>query len=80
MPFKTKNKNAHIESFHRLLEDECFISRYKFRTYTEVYRIVSEYMKSYNKVRIHGSLGDISPAEFYQKTLDGTAKSLVVKL
>ena len=79
IPFKTPNKNAHVESFHRLLEDEC-LSRYKFKTYAEAYEAVSEYMKSYNKVRIHSSLGYISPLEFYQKTLDGTAKPLVVRL
>ncbi|MCR2043982.1 IS3 family transposase [Anaerosalibacter massiliensis] len=79
IPFKSPNKNAHIESFHRLLEDEC-LSRYEFKSYAESYETVSEYMKSYNKVRIHSSLGYISPMEFYQKILDGTAKSLIVKL
>ncbi|WP_025640421.1 integrase core domain-containing protein [Schnuerera ultunensis] len=65
-PFKTPNKNAHIEAFHRLLEDEC-LSRYKFRSYIETYEAVSEHIKSYNKVRIHSSLGYISPVEFYHK-------------
>ncbi|MBZ4668472.1 MAG: Integrase catalytic region [Defluviitaleaceae bacterium] len=79
IPFKTPNKNAHIESFHRLLEDEC-LSRYEFESYAEAYKEVAEYMKSYNKIRIHGSLGYIPPAEFYQRTLEGTAKPLIVKL
>ncbi|WP_420841083.1 integrase core domain-containing protein [Anaerosalibacter massiliensis] len=34
IPFKAPNKNAHIESFHRLLEDEC-LSKYEFESYTE---------------------------------------------
>ena len=67
IPFKTPNKNAHIESFHRLLEDEC-LSRYEFQSYTEAYKEVSDYMKSYNKIRIHGSIGYIPPMEFYQRT------------
>ncbi|HFL3828673.1 TPA: IS3 family transposase [Clostridioides difficile] len=79
IPFKTPNKNAHIESFHRLLEDEC-LSRYEFESYAEAYKEVAEYMKSYNKIRIHGSLGYIPPSEFYQRTLEGTAKPLIVKL
>jgi len=64
IPFKTSNKNVHIESFHRLLEDEC-LSRYEFQSYTEAYKEVSVYMKSYNKIRIHGSIGYISLMEFY---------------
>lgn len=79
IPFKTPNKNAHIEAFHRLLEDEC-LSRYEFKSYTEAYEAVSEYIKFYNKVRIHSSLGYISPVEFYHKTLEGTAKPLKIKL
>ena len=79
IPFKTPNKNAHIESFHRILEDEC-LSRFEFESYAEAYKEVSKYMKSYNKTRIHGSIGHIPPMEFYQRTLDGTAKSLIVKL
>ncbi|SHD75953.1 integrase core domain-containing protein [Schnuerera ultunensis] len=66
IPFKTPNKNAHIEGIHRLLEDKC-LSRYKFRSYIEAYEAVSEYIKSYNKVRIHSSLGYISPVEFYKR-------------
>ncbi len=79
IPFKTPNKNAHIESFHRLLEDEC-LSRYEFKNYAEAYEEVSEYIKSYNRVRIHGSIGYVSPMEFYQRTLDGTAKPLIIRL
>ena len=79
IPFKTPNKNAHIEAFHKLLEEEC-LSRYEFKSYAEAYEAVSKYIKFYNKVRVHGSLGHISPAEFYHKTLQGTAKPLVVKL
>lgn len=40
IPFKTPNKNAHIEYFHRLLENE-YLSRYEFKSYAEAYEAVS---------------------------------------
>lgn len=39
IPFKSPNKNAHIESFHRLLEGEC-LSGYEFESYAEAYKVV----------------------------------------
>ncbi|MEV3777849.1 integrase core domain-containing protein, partial [Paenibacillus larvae] len=41
IPPKTPNMNAHIESFHRLLQDEC-LARYEFQTYGEAYQAVTE--------------------------------------
>ena len=64
IPCRTPNKNAHIESFHSILEDDC-LSRYEFKTYAEAYEKVSDYLKFYNKVRIHGSLRDMAPEDFY---------------
>jgi putative transposase len=66
IPPKTPNMNAHIESFHRILEDHC-LSRYEFNSFAEAYQVVSEFMKFYNKVRIHGSIQDIAPLEFLEK-------------
>lgn len=66
IPPKTPNMNAHIESFHRILEDDC-LSRYEFQTYEEVYQVVSEFMKFYNEVRMHGSIQDMAPMEFFEK-------------
>ncbi len=63
---KTPNMNAHIESFHRILEDEC-LSRFQFQTYEEAYREVSTFMKFYNERRMHSSILDMSPQEFYTK-------------
>ncbi len=70
IPFKTPNKNAHIEAFHRLLEDECF-SRYEFAAYAEVYEVVAQYIKRYNKQRLHSSIGYVPPEEFYKYLRDG---------
>lgn len=66
IPPKTPNMNAHIESFHRLLEDDC-LSRHEFETYKEAYEVVTEYIKFYNERRIHSSIRDLAPAEFYRQ-------------
>ena len=64
IPVKTPNKNAHIESFHRILEDNC-LKKYEFQNYAEAYEVVNEFMKFYNNRRIHSSLQFMSPNEFY---------------
>lgn len=64
IPVKTPNKNAHIESFHRILEDDC-LNKYEFQKYAEAYEIVNEFMEFYNNRRIHSSLRFMSPNEFY---------------
>ena len=64
IPPRTPNMNAHIESFHRLLQDEC-LSRYDFQNYSEAYSVVTSYIDYYNERRIHSSIGDRSPSEFY---------------
>ncbi|MCM2534377.1 IS3 family transposase [Neobacillus pocheonensis] len=66
IPPKTPNMNAHIESFHRILEDDCF-SRFQFETYEEAYKEVAWFMKFYNERRMHSSILDLSPKEFYEK-------------
>ena len=73
IPPRTPNMNAHIESFHRVFEDDC-LSRWQFETYEEAYREVTEFMVYYNERRIHSSLLDLSPKEFYEKQ-----ESLVIK-
>ncbi|GER71779.1 hypothetical protein BpJC7_30820 [Weizmannia acidilactici] len=66
IPPKTPNMNAHIESFHRIFEDDC-LSRWQFESYTEAYKAVTEFMVIYNERRMHSSLQDLSPMEFYEK-------------
>ena len=55
IPKNTPNMNAHIESFHSILESDC-LSRQEFQSYAEAYRCVSEFMDYYNNRRRHGSL------------------------
>ena len=79
IPCKTPNKNAHIESFHRILEDEC-LGRWEFESYKEAYEAVLEFMERYNHRRIHRSIFNMSPVEFHIATMNGTARSLIVTL
>lgn len=79
IPCKTPNKNAHIESFHRIFEDEC-LGRWEFDSYKEAYEAVLEFMERYNHRRIHRSIFDMSPVEFHKATLSGNAEPLIVTL
>ncbi|EAX48522.1 Integrase, catalytic region [Thermosinus carboxydivorans Nor1] len=63
IPPKTPNMNAHIEAFHRLLEDEC-LSRHEFESYQEAVKVVAEYIDFYTNRRLHSSLRYMSPARF----------------
>ncbi|NBJ70649.1 hypothetical protein D1839_14365 [Roseburia sp. 1XD42-34] len=49
------NMNAHIESFHRIMEDDC-MSRFEFATYGEAYEAITDFMDFYNHRRIHQAL------------------------
>lgn len=69
IPPKTPNMNAHIESFHRILEDDC-LSRFEFETYAHAYEAVVEFMELYNNRRLHSSLHYMPPALFHQKHLE----------
>ncbi|MFD0618611.1 integrase core domain-containing protein [Paenibacillus sp. GCM10027629] len=60
IPPRTPNMNAHIESFHRLLQDEC-LSRYDFQNYSEANDVFTSNIDYYNERRIHSSIGDRSP-------------------
>ena len=66
IPVNSPNLNAYIESFHSILEDECY-SRHEFETFQEAYEEVSQYLDYYNNRRRHGSIGYQAPAVYYQK-------------
>ncbi|SHH32066.1 Integrase core domain-containing protein, partial [Thermosyntropha lipolytica DSM 11003] len=65
IPVKTPNMNAHIEAFHSILEEECYICN-EFINFREAYEIISQYLEYYNHRRIHGSLGYLTPAEYHE--------------
>lgn len=68
IPVKSPNMNAYIESFHSILEDECY-SRNEFTSFTDAYRVISEYMDYYNNRRRHGSIGYMAPAKYYEAVM-----------
>ncbi|MCG8539153.1 MAG: integrase core domain-containing protein [Clostridia bacterium] len=76
--YATLNKNI-IEAFHRILQDE-YLCRYGFESFINAYKVVSEFIKSYNKVRIHSSIVYIPPNEYYTKVLNNTNIKQIVKL
>jgi putative transposase len=71
IPYKTPNKNAHIESFHAILQREC-LSRYEFEDFEEAYKVVSDFMRRYNERRPHGSLKMHTPTKAFKMLIDGT--------
>lgn len=79
IPNKTPNKNAHIESFHRIFQDEC-IGAYRFESFEGAYYEVSRFMKRYNKNRIHSSLKYKTPNEFYKQNLGKEVTNMVIRL
>lgn len=76
---RTPNKNAHIESFHRIFQDEC-IGVYEFDNYKEAYIEVSRFMKRYNTNRIHSSLKYKTPHEFYEQNFGKEIESMEIHL
>jgi len=79
IPPRTPNKNAHIESFHSILESECY-QRNEFETYQQTYKIVTSFIQHYNRVRIHGSIYDLSPYEYMGAIENGEVKPKEIKV
>lgn len=79
IPVKTPNKNAYIESFHSILERECF-RRNCFENYAEAFVEVDRFIRYYNNRRIHGSLMDWSPSEYLRLFNQGTIKPKKIAL
>ncbi|WP_415841421.1 transposase, partial [Paenibacillus alkaliterrae] len=79
IPPKTPNKNAHIESYHAIVELECY-QRHEFESYQQAYEIVSQFIQDYNRIRIHGSIYDLSPYEYMEAVKQGVVKPKQVKV
>ena len=71
--------NACIESFHALLKRE-WINRFKIFNYRHAYKLVFEYIETFdNTVRIHSHCGYLSPEQYeeeYYAALDEKAEAL----
>jgi len=79
IPSRTPNKNAHIESFHRIMQDEC-IGVYEFNSYKEAYYQVASFMKRYNTNRMHSSIKYMSPNEFYAQYIGREVDGMIIRL
>ena len=80
IPPKSPNLNAFIESFHSVLERECY-QRHTFEYFEEAYYWIDQYMDFYNNRRYHGSLKYLSPAKYnwiFQK--EGFVEGMAVNL
>ncbi|WP_406678673.1 transposase [Moorella sp. ACPs] len=77
IPYKTPNKNAHIESFHSILEEEC-LACHEFNSFREAYEVIHKFMDYYNNVRIHSKIGYLTPSGYYNAFQHNSVKALPI--
>lgn len=68
IPVRSPNYNAYIESFHRLLQDECLTGKL-YISLESIRKDVYDYVYRYNHVRIHSSIKYLSPHDYYLKNI-----------
>ena len=66
-------QNAHVESFHGKLRDECLNASW-FANLFEARRKITAWRKEYNEERPHSSLGYRTPAAFAHEAARGCGK------
>ncbi len=79
IPAHSPNYNAHIESYHRYLQDECLAGIF-FKNFKEAETVINTYVQGYNSRRIHSSIDYRTPEEFYKLKNNNFKNNLVVKL
>lgn len=79
IPNSSPNMNAYVESFHSILERECFQRNY-FETYEEAFMEVDRFMEYYNNRRLHGSLRDVPPVEYLELIKSGQVQPQKIAL
>ena len=79
IPAHSPNYNAHIESYHRYLQDEC-LSGKLFNNIDEAEDVIGNYVLGYNTKRIHSSINYRTPQEFYELKNDEFKNKLTVSL
>lgn len=63
------DENAAQESFHALLKKEALYQT-KLYTFEDAYRVIYDYIEGfYNPIRIHSSIGYVSPCDFENSLL-----------
>src|SRR5262249_34641316 len=63
-------QNAHIESFHGRLRDECLNESW-FLSLADARRISEAWLQDYNTVRPHSAVGYLTPEEFERLRANG---------
>jgi len=76
IPVKSPNLNAYIESFHSILEDDCY-ERHEFESFAHAYEVITEYMEYYNNRRRHGSINNMAPNQFYELYMINDPKTAI---
>ena len=79
IPAKSPNYNAHIESYHRYLQDECLAGKL-FKNFEEAEETIMNYVNGYNTKRIHSAIGYKTPDGFYNLKNSSFKENLVVRL
>lgn len=79
IPPKSPNYNAHIESYHRYLQDECLAGKL-FKSFEEAEKTIMKYVEGYNTKRIHSSIGYRTPDSFYELKNSTFKENLVVRI
>ena len=77
IPVRTPNMNAHIESFHAIVEEDCY-SQNELESFIDVYATVSQHMEYYNERRRHGGLGYKAPSQFNEAFLRKDTKGIAI--
>lgn len=71
IPPRSPDKNAYIEAFNSILENELLQVKY-FNNFKDVYESVMRFIDFYNNRRLHGSLKNRSPKMFIEGLNNGT--------
>lgn len=79
IPVHSPNYNAHIESYHRYLQDEC-LSGKLFDSLKEAENIIDNYVAGYNTKRIHSSIEYRTPHEFFNLKDSNFKNKLVISM
>lgn len=78
IPPRTRDRNAFIESFFSILENELLQHCY-FENFAEAYDAVCQFIEFYNTRRIHGSIGFVSPKMYIEGMKSGHIDAVFLK-
>lgn len=77
IPPKSPNSNAHIEAFHSILEEDC-LRLNQFDNFADAYQTISEFIKYYNEIRLHSSIGYKPPQDYHDEIMGNTVNVLAI--